>query len=68
MADKKGTKLTENLRNGITGAFAKKEDDFNGKDLQTASILHLALGSVLGGFIGRRRAEAGKPAIGKILF
>lgn len=68
MADKKGTKLTENIRNGITGAFAKKEDDFNGKDLQAASLIHLALGAVAGGFVGRHRAERGKPAIAKVFF
>lgn len=68
MADKKGSTLTANLRNGITGAFAKKEDDFNGKDMQAASLLHLGLGAVVGGFIGRFRAERGKPAIAKVFF
>lgn len=68
MADKQGTKLTTNLRNGITGAFAKKDDTFNGKDLQAASLLHLAGGAVVGGVIARFRAEKGKPAIARILF
>lgn len=68
MADKKGTTLTSNIRNGITGAFAKKDDDFNGKDMQAASILHGVLGAVVGGFIGRTRAMKGKEPIAKVFF
>lgn len=68
MADKQGSKLTSNLRNGITGAFAKKEDTYNGKDMQAASLMHLVGGAVVGGVVARYRAEKGKPAIAKVFF
>lgn len=68
-ADGAATKADSNLLMTVLTSPVKaiKSDDaeaLSGSDLQMVALGNLGLGIVGGGYLARRRAEAGKPAMG----